>query len=98
MLAAVSGARRGSLGISLCVARQNAHVAERSQDGERDEHEQQWRAPPHCGEGTCAPVRLSTREAPLREDAAQRVEESALTLIPSYPYSAPYEELRLKAR
>ncbi len=27
-----------------------------------------------------------------------RVEEAALTLIPSYPYSAPYEELRLKAR
>jgi peptide/nickel transport system substrate-binding protein len=26
-----------------------------------------------------------------------RVEEAALTLIPSYPYSAPYEDLRLRA-
>ena len=25
-----------------------------------------------------------------------RVEEAALTLIPSYPYSAPYEDVRLK--
>jgi ABC-type transport system substrate-binding protein len=25
-----------------------------------------------------------------------RVEEAALTLIPAFPYSAPYEELRLK--
>jgi hypothetical protein len=29
---------------------------------------------------------------------ALRVEGSALTLIPSYPYAAPYEELKLKAR
>jgi peptide/nickel transport system substrate-binding protein len=41
--------------------------------------------------------------APIWENAlirafGPRVEESALTLIPSYPYSAPYEELRLKAR
>jgi ABC-type transport system substrate-binding protein len=27
-----------------------------------------------------------------------RVEESALNLIPAYPYSAPYEDVRLKAR
>jgi peptide/nickel transport system substrate-binding protein len=25
-----------------------------------------------------------------------RVEEAALTLVPSYPYSAPYEDVRLK--
>jgi hypothetical protein len=41
--------------------------------------------------------------APVWENAlirgyGPRVEESALTLVPSYPYSAPYEELRLKAR
>ena len=27
-----------------------------------------------------------------------RVEEPGLTLIPSYPYSAPYEDIRLKRR
>jgi peptide/nickel transport system substrate-binding protein len=41
--------------------------------------------------------------APIWENAlirafGPRVEESALTLIPSYPYAAPYEELKLKAR
>ena len=41
--------------------------------------------------------------APVWENAlirayGPRVEESALTLVPSYPYTAPYEELRLKAR
>ena len=41
--------------------------------------------------------------APIWENAfirayGPRVEESALTLVPSYPYTAPYEELRLKAR
>jgi ABC-type transport system substrate-binding protein len=41
--------------------------------------------------------------APVWENAlirgyGPRVEEGALTPIPSYPYSAPYEELRLKAR
>ena len=31
-------------------------------------------------------------------EGGPRVEEAALTLIPSYPYSAPYEEPRLTAR
>jgi peptide/nickel transport system substrate-binding protein len=41
--------------------------------------------------------------APVWENAlirgvGPRLEEAALTLIPSYPYSAPYEELKLKSR
>jgi len=39
-----------------------------------------------------------TWENALIRASGPRIEESALTLIPSYPYSAPYEELRLKAR
>jgi peptide/nickel transport system substrate-binding protein len=39
--------------------------------------------------------------APIWENAllrasGPRVEEGGLTLIPAYPYSAPYEDLRLK--
>ncbi|HEV8642893.1 MAG TPA: hypothetical protein VGV13_17530 [Methylomirabilota bacterium] len=39
--------------------------------------------------------------APIWENAfirgvGPRVEEPALTLIPAFPYSAPYEDLRLK--
>ena len=41
--------------------------------------------------------------APIWENApingvGPRVEEAALTLVPAYPYTAPFEELRLKSR
>jgi hypothetical protein len=29
-------------------------------------------------------------------DRKKRVQEPALTLVPAYPYAAPYEEIRLK--
>jgi ABC-type oligopeptide transport system substrate-binding subunit len=35
-------------------------------------------------------------ENALLRAAGPRVEEGGLALIPAYPYSAPYEELRLK--
>ena len=34
--------------------------------------------------------------APRWIDPGPRVEEAALTLVPSFPYSAPYEDVRLK--
>jgi hypothetical protein len=37
-------------------------------------------------------------ENALIRGVGPRLEEAALTLIPSYPYSAPYEELKLKSR
>jgi hypothetical protein len=39
---------------------------------------------------------LDVWENALLRASGPRVEEGGLTLIPAYPYSAPYEELRLK--
>ena len=45
-----------------------------------------------------SPVTAPVWENALIRAFGPRVEEGALALIPSYPYSAPYEELRLKSR
>ena len=48
-----------------------------------------------------SPASRLQRGGPIWENAllrasGPRVEEGGLTLIPAYPYSAPYEDLRLK--
>ena len=45
---------------------------------------------------TLSPARPAAAPTGQMTWAGPRVEEAALTLVPSFPYTAPYEDVRLK--